>query len=71
MEDRRKKALHFGICGFHKLFALTKKPNISLIFGEDIGQSQIRASTMRLMGDRTPNIDRIAGEGVIFTDAYA
>jgi arylsulfatase len=47
-----------------------KKPNILVIFGDDIGQSQISAYTMGLMGYRTPNIDRIAHEGAIFTDAY-
>src|SRR5215469_10969091 len=50
--------------------AQTKKPNILVIFGDDIGQSQISAYTMGLMGYRTPNIDRIAREGAIFTDAY-
>ena len=47
------------------------KPNILVIFGDDIGQSQISAYTMGLMGYRTPNIDRIANEGMVFTDAYA
>jgi len=47
-----------------------KKPNILVIFGDDIGQSQVSAYTMGLMGYRTPNIDRIAREGAIFTDAY-
>jgi len=47
------------------------KPNIVVIFGDDIGQSNISAYTMGLMGYRTPNIDRIAKEGMIFTDYYA
>jgi arylsulfatase len=47
-----------------------KKPNILVIFGDDIGQPQISAYTMGMMGYRTPNIDRIANEGAIFTDAY-
>jgi len=47
-----------------------KKPNILVIFGDDIGVPQISAYTMGLMGYRTPNIDRIAKEGAIFTDAY-
>jgi arylsulfatase len=46
------------------------KPNILVIFGDDIGVPQISAYTMGLMGYRTPNIDRIANEGAIFTDAY-
>ncbi len=47
-----------------------KKPNILVIFGDDIGIPQISAYTMGLMGYRTPNIDRIAREGAIFTDSY-
>jgi hypothetical protein len=42
-----------------------KPPNILVIFGDDIGISQISAYTMGLMGYRTPNIDRIASEGAI------
>ena len=47
-----------------------KKPNILVIFGDDIGVSQVSAYTMGMMGYRTPNIDRIAAEGAIFTDSY-
>ena len=50
--------------------AQDKKPNILVIWGDDIGQSNISAYTMGLMGYRTPNIDRIAREGMIFTDYY-
>ena len=49
----------------------TKKPNILVIFGDDIGQSDLSVYTMGLMGFRTPNIDRVAKEGMIFTDYYA
>jgi len=48
-----------------------QKPNIVIIWGDDIGQSNISAYTMGLMGYRTPNIDRVAREGMIFTDYYA
>jgi arylsulfatase A-like enzyme len=48
-----------------------KRPNILVIFGDDIGQSNISAYTFGLMGYRTPNIDRIAREGLMFTDYYA
>jgi len=48
-----------------------KKPNILVIFGDDIGQSNVSAYTHGLMGYRTPNIDRIAREGMLFTDYYA
>jgi len=46
------------------------KPNILVIWGDDIGQSNISAYTMGMMGYRTPNIDRVANEGMIFTDYY-
>jgi arylsulfatase A-like enzyme len=47
------------------------KPNILVIWGDDIGIHNISAYTHGLMGYRTPNIDRIAREGAIFTDVYA
>jgi len=57
-------------------FALTpaqaepQKPNILVIWGDDIGQSNVSAYTKGMMGYRTPNIDRIANEGMVFTDYY-
>lgn len=47
-----------------------QKPNILVIWGDDIGQSNISAYTNGLVGYRTPNIDSIAKDGVIFTDYY-
>jgi len=47
-----------------------KKPNILVVWGDDIGQSNISAYTRGMMGYRTPNIDRIANEGMLFTDYY-
>jgi len=47
------------------------RPNILVIFGDDIGQSNISAYTHGLMGYKTPSIDRVAREGMIFTDYYA
>ncbi|WP_200976592.1 arylsulfatase [Echinicola sp. 20G] len=47
------------------------KPNILVIWGDDIGQSNISAYTLGMVGYHTPNIDRIAKEGMIFTDYYA
>lgn len=47
-----------------------KKPNILVIWGDDIGQSNLSCYTHGLMGYRTPNIDRIAKEGMLFTDSY-
>jgi len=49
----------------------TRKPNIVIIWGDDVGQSDISAYSMGLMGFHTPNIDRVAKEGMIFTDYYA
>lgn len=46
------------------------KPNIVVIWGDDIGQSNLSVYTRGLMGYRTPNIDRIANEGMLFTDYY-
>jgi arylsulfatase A-like enzyme len=49
----------------------TDRPNILMIMADDIGWSDVSAYHRGLMGTRTPNIDRIAGEGALFTDAYA
>jgi arylsulfatase len=48
-----------------------KKPNILVIWGDDVGRDNISAYSMGIMGYHTPNIDRIAREGALFTDAYA
>lgn len=47
------------------------KPNIIVIWGDDIGQSDLSIFTKGMIGFKTPNIDRIASEGMIFTDYYA
>ena len=47
-----------------------KKPNILVIWGDDIGISNLSCYSDGLMGYRTPNIDRIANEGIRFTDSY-
>lgn len=46
------------------------RPNILVIWGDDIGQSNVSAYTRGVMGYQTPNIDRIANEGMLFTDYY-
>ena len=48
-----------------------KKPNILIIWGDDIGQTNVSSYSRGMMGYRTPNIDRIAEEGMMFTDYYA
>jgi arylsulfatase A-like enzyme len=47
------------------------KPNFCIIWGDDIGQSNVSAYSHGVMGYRTPNIDRVAKEGMMFTDYYA
>src|SRR6476620_353370 len=49
---------------------VSEKPNILIIWGDDIGQSNLSCYSNGLMGYRTPNIDRIASEGALFTDYY-
>ncbi|MBU2951330.1 arylsulfatase [Tamlana agarivorans] len=61
----------FFFCIATSLVFAQKKPNILVLWGDDIGQSNISAYTMGLVGYRTPNIDRIANEGMIFTDYYS
>jgi arylsulfatase len=51
--------------------AADKKPNILIIWGDDIGQFNISAYNSGMMGYKTPNIDRLAAEGARFTDWYA
>ncbi len=48
-----------------------KQPNILVIFGDDIGITNVSAYSHGIMGYQTPNIDRIAKEGMLFTDYYA
>src|SRR6266850_8231741 len=47
-----------------------KKPNILIIWGDDIGQFNVSAYNLGMMGYKTPNIDRMAREGALFTDWY-
>ena len=77
---KSKKIQHYGLslltagAAFLSVIApaeaADKKPNIVIIWGDDIGQTDISAYSMGLMGFKTPNIDRVAKEGVIFTDYY-
>ena len=48
-----------------------QRPNIVVIWGDDIGQSNVSAYSRGMMGYKTPNIDRLAAEGMMFTDYYA
>src|SRR5687767_15684333 len=46
------------------------KPNILVIWGDDIGIANLSCYSHGLMGYQTPNIDRVAREGMMFTDSY-
>jgi len=72
MFARRKMCTAFlvALAGSATPVLAQSKPNILVIWGDDIGQSNISAYTKGVMGYRTPNIDRIADEGMIFTDYY-
>ena len=50
---------------------MTEKPNVLLILADDVGWFDVGAYHRGIMGAATPNIDRIAAEGALFTDAYA
>jgi len=52
------------------LFA-QKNPNILVIFGDDVGQTNISAYSFGVVGYKTPNLDKLAKEGLMFTDYYA
>src|SRR5947207_8058765 len=52
------------------ILAQAKKPNILILWGDDIGYWNISAYNQGMMGYQTPNIDRIAHEGALFTDYY-
>ncbi|MDH3511301.1 MAG: arylsulfatase [Gammaproteobacteria bacterium] len=71
------KMKHWLLIGASIFFAVptlaqaqSAKPNILVIWGDDIGQFNVSAYNMGMMGYRTPNIDRIAAEGAMFTDWY-
>jgi arylsulfatase A-like enzyme len=53
------------------LWAENKKPDIIFIMGDDIGWSNIGVYNQGIMAGRTPNLDRLANEGMRFTDYYA
>ena len=64
-------AIFVLIIAFTESGSAQDKPNILVIWGDDIGITNISAYSRGLMGYQTPNINRIANEGVLFTDYYA
>ncbi len=69
MKFRILVSLFFLVLASHAL--AQDKPNILVIWGDDIGVHNISAYNHGIMGYQTPNIDRIAKEGTLFTDSYA
>ncbi len=59
-----------ALCATQTPAAAADKPNIVVIWGDDIGIADVSAYSRGLMGFKTPNIDRLAKEGMMFTDAY-
>ena len=51
--------------------AADKKPNILVIMGDDVGWFNIGAYHRGMMSGKTPNLDKLAAEGMLFTDYYA
>ena len=60
-----------GMVASPRASAQEKKPNILVIMGDDIGISNIGAYGRGMMAGRTPNLDKMAKEGMLFTDYYA
>ena len=63
-------AIVVGLVFITGLTFAADKPNILIIWGDDIGIFNISAYNQGMMGYKTPNIDRIAKEGALFTDWY-
>lgn len=81
MSGIKKRIFSLFLCAhillFAQIFCLkdvaaaeTKRPNIMVIMGDDIGWFNVSAYNHGLMGYETPNINKLAKEGIMFTDAY-
>ncbi|MFG0723366.1 arylsulfatase [Pseudomonas sp. GLN_6] len=74
LKQRFKHWAGLALCsialGSAALASAAEKPNILVIFGDDIGITNISKYSHGLMGYQTPNIDRLANEGMMFTDYY-
>ncbi len=61
----------FGVAGAPAAKAQAKKPNILVIMGDDIGMANVSVYSHGMMAGKTPNLDKLAKEGMLFTDYYA
>ena len=61
----------FGVAGTPTAQAQEKKPNILVIMGDDVGWFNIGAYHRGIMSGKTPNLDKLAAQGMMFTDYYA
>ena len=68
---KQLKSLLIFLLGFVVNLSAQDKPNILVIWGDDIGYSNISINSQGMMGYKTPNIDRLGQEGAVFTDWYA
>src|SRR5262245_30699552 len=74
MNTKRKLKWAAALCAAFIMVAAQaqdKKPNILFIMGDDIGWFQIGAYHQGIMSGKTPNLDKLASQGVRFTDYYA
>jgi len=71
MMKRLKQITLIVIIACIGMMAKAQKPNIVVIFGDDIGYWNLSYNNKGMMGYKTPNIDRVANEGMSFTDYYA
>ena len=60
-----------GLSMAHTAWAQDKKPNILVIMGDDVGWFNIGAYHRGIMSGKTPNLDKLASQGMMFTDYYA
>ena len=60
-----------GLSIAHTAWAQDKKPNILVIMGDDVGWFNIGAYHRGIMSGKTPNLDKLASQGMMFTDYYA
>lgn len=67
---RHTLALVFGLVLIASVQGQAKKPNILIIWGDGSGLWNVSAYNQGAMGNKTPNIDRVAKEGALFTDWY-